>query len=170
MTVRAWDFGGRQLYRITHQFFLTRRALYLIVWNARKGAERDEIEDWLRRIRLRVGDDARALLVVTHCAERQPDVDYDRLDAAFPRMLGGLLQTDSSTELGIEGLKDAIGKEAAQLPLMGRPISLRWLAAREEILALSQARPQIWYAEFAEICQRHESVRPGDQHARQADA
>ena len=155
MTVRAWDFGGQQLYRITHQFFLTRRALYLIVWNARKGPERDEIEDWLRRIRLRVGNDARALLVATHCAERQPELDYDRLDAAFPGMLGGLLQTDSRTELGIDGLKNAIGTEAAQLPLMGRPISLRWLAAREEILALSQAQPQIWYAEFAEICQRH---------------
>jgi internalin A len=160
MTVRAWDFGGQQLYRITHQFFLTRRALYLIVWNARKGPERDEIEDWLRRIRLRVGNDARALLVATHCAERQPELDYDRLNAEFPGMLGGLLQTDSRTELGIDGLKGAIGKEAAHLPLMGRPISLRWLAAREEILTLSQAQPQIWYAEFAGICQRHELSDP----------
>jgi internalin A len=26
MTVRAWDFGGQEVYRVSHQFFLTRRA------------------------------------------------------------------------------------------------------------------------------------------------
>ena len=38
MMVRAWDFGGQEVYRVSHQFFLTRRALYLVVWNARLAA------------------------------------------------------------------------------------------------------------------------------------
>ena len=32
MTLRAWDFGGQMLYRVTHQFFFSRRALYVVVW------------------------------------------------------------------------------------------------------------------------------------------
>ena len=36
MTLRTWDFGGQQVYRVTHQFFFTRRALYAIVWHARE--------------------------------------------------------------------------------------------------------------------------------------
>jgi internalin A len=37
LTVRGWDFGGQEIYRITHQFFFTRRALYMVAWNARQG-------------------------------------------------------------------------------------------------------------------------------------
>ena len=87
MTVRAWDFGGQEVYRVSHQFFLTRRALYLVVWNARQGQEHDEVEGWLRRIRLRAGPDARTLVVATHCAERLPELDYPHLVQMFPGML-----------------------------------------------------------------------------------
>ena len=66
MTLRAWDFGGQQVYRVSHQFFFTPRALFLVVWHARQGQERDEVEDWLRRIKLRVGDAAVAMVVATH--------------------------------------------------------------------------------------------------------
>jgi internalin A len=41
------------------------------------------------------------------------------------------------------------------LPQMGELISLRWIAARDEILALAQVEPQIPYQQFAEICRRH---------------
>jgi hypothetical protein len=84
MTVRGWDFGGQEVYRITHQFFFTRRALYVVAWNARQGQEQDEVEGWLRRIRLRVGRDARAVLVATHCDERRPELDYPYLERVFP--------------------------------------------------------------------------------------
>ena len=35
LTLNVWDFGGQQIYHTTHQFFMTRRSLYLLVWNAR---------------------------------------------------------------------------------------------------------------------------------------
>ena len=30
-TIHAWDFGGQEIYRATHQFFLTKRSLYILV-------------------------------------------------------------------------------------------------------------------------------------------
>jgi internalin A len=36
--LNAWDFGGQPVYRITHQFFSSRRALYLLLWNPRMSA------------------------------------------------------------------------------------------------------------------------------------
>ena len=154
MTVRAWDFGGQEVYRVSHQFFLTRRALYVVVWNARQGQEHDEVEGWLRRIRLRVGPDARTLVVATHCAERLPELDYPHLKQMFPGMLPGTpFEVDSSTGQGISGLTAAISQYAAQLPQMGQLISRRWTAAREDILARAAAEPQIPYEEFAGICQ-----------------
>jgi internalin A len=32
----VWDFGGQEIYHTTHQFFLTKRSLYLLVVDDRK--------------------------------------------------------------------------------------------------------------------------------------
>ena len=156
MTLHAWDFGGQDVYRVTHQFFFSRRALYVVVWNARKGQEQDEVEGWLRRIRLRVGHDARMMVVATHCEERLPELDYVQLEHEFPDMLAGSFEVDNSSGVGIPELREAIARVAAQLPPMGQRINPRWAAARDQILDRAQAEPQIQYEQFADVCKRHE--------------
>src|SRR5262249_35637424 len=37
--LNVWDFGGQEIYKTTHQFFLTRRSIYLFVVEARKHEE-----------------------------------------------------------------------------------------------------------------------------------
>jgi hypothetical protein len=136
--------------------FLTRRALFLVVWNARQGQEQDEVEDWLRRIRLRAGPDARTLLVATHCADRLPELDYLHLQQVFPGMLpAAWFEVDSRTDQGIDGLRGAIGEHAARLPQMGQLISRRWADARDQILSSSANESQISYEQFAEACEGH---------------
>ncbi len=155
MIVRTWDFGGQEVYRVTHQFFFSRRAFYLVVWNARDGQEQNEVEGWLRRIRLRVGHDARVLIVATHCDERRPELDYPQLDGAFPGMLAGRHEIDNRTGTGIDDLRNAMATEAARLPQMGQLINPRWIAARDEILTQARTEPQISYEQFADTCHRH---------------
>jgi GTPase SAR1 family protein len=155
MTLRFWDFGGQEVYRITHQFFFSMRALYLVVWNAREGQEQNEVEGWLRRIKLRVSQDAIALVVATHCDERRPELNYPQLERLFPELLDGRYDVDNSSGNGIAELLTGITKQAARLPQMGQLISRRWIAARDEILVLARTEPQIPYEHFAEICQRH---------------
>ena len=43
---------------------------------------------------------------------------------------------------------------------MGQLVSPRWVAAREDILARGKAEPQIWYEQFAAICQQHGLTEP----------
>jgi small GTP-binding protein len=62
----AWDFGGQEVYRVTHQFFFSKRSVYLLVWEPRMGVQQCQVEDWLKLIRLRVGDDAKVIIVSTH--------------------------------------------------------------------------------------------------------
>ena len=156
MTLRIWDFGGQPVYRVSHQFFLSRRALYIIVWNALMGQEQNEVEDWLRRVRIRVARDARIMVVATHCQDRIPELDYLHLRHLFPDVLVGNFDVDNRTGAGIRRLREAIGQEAAALPQMGQQISPRWVAARDEILALAEAEPQIQFEQFLEVCERHE--------------
>jgi internalin A len=153
MTVYAWDFGGQEVYRITHQFFFTQRALYLVVWKPREGQEQNEVEPWLRRIRLRVGREARVLVVATHCAgERHPDLDYPHLRRIFPELLVGHFESDSKTGRGIAELRRAIAGDVAAFPQMGQLLSPRWIQARDEILGLADTEPQISFKRFAHIC------------------
>lgn len=155
MNVRAWDFGGQEVYRITHQFFFSPRALYMVVWNAREGQEQNEVDGWIRRIRLRVGQQAPTLVVATHCDERRPELDYPQLEQTYPGMLCGQFQVDNRSGTGMETLRDALADGAARLPQMGQLLSPRWIAARDELVSLSSCEPQISFEQFANLCRRH---------------
>ena len=155
MTVRAWDFGGQEVYRITHQFFFSRRALYLVVWNAREGQEQNEVEGWLRRIRLRVSRDARVLVVATHCDERHPSWITRTWNGRFSKFLVGQYEVDNCSGRGIPELREGIAVQARAAASMGQLISPRWIAARDEILARARTEPQIPHEQFVGICKRH---------------
>jgi GTPase SAR1 family protein len=50
LTFSMWDFAGQSVYYNTHQFFLTSRAVYLLVWNVRLGSEYANLDFWLASI------------------------------------------------------------------------------------------------------------------------
>ncbi|KAL0808287.1 hypothetical protein ABMA28_012782 [Loxostege sticticalis] len=66
VTFRTWDFGGQQEYYATHQYFLSRRSLYLVVWKATDGRNglAGAIE-WLRSIQARAPGSP-VIMVATH--------------------------------------------------------------------------------------------------------
>ena len=53
MHLVSWDFGGQDIYHATHQFFLTDRSLFLLLWNARQGWEQAKLHYWLDIIKAR---------------------------------------------------------------------------------------------------------------------
>ena len=147
--LNTWDFGGQEVYRITHQFFFSRRCLYILVWRPREGQEENAIEEWCRRIRLRVGDDARILIVATHADERRAELDYPYLQRQFGDVLVGRYEVDNLSGRGIAELREAITELAAHLPQMGEQISQRWIHVRDEIKKIPE--PQITFDKFAEL-------------------
>jgi GTPase SAR1 family protein len=57
ITFMTWDFGGQEEYYATHQCFLSRRSLYLVVWNVTHGMKgAQEIKPWLLNIQVGVMD------------------------------------------------------------------------------------------------------------------
>ncbi|MBQ0894653.1 hypothetical protein KBX37_16365 [Micromonospora sp. U56] len=148
--LNSWDFGGQDVYRITHQFFFSRRALYLLVWKPREGQEQNSIEEWCRRIRLRTGSDARIIVVATHADERRPELDFGYLRTKYPEVLVGSFSVDSESGRGVAELRNAIANQAASLPQMGELMSDRWIAARDRITSI--AKPHISRLTFERIC------------------
>src|SRR5690606_34890134 len=50
IALNIWDFGGQEIMHATHQFFLTKRSLYLLVLDARQGEDEGRVEYWLALI------------------------------------------------------------------------------------------------------------------------
>lgn len=133
ITLNTWDFGGQQIYHATHQFFLTSRSLYVVVWNARLGAEQGRLNYWLDTIKA-LAPDAPVLLVATHIDERAPDLNYPMYQTAYPQLVGNLSMSNLTGE-GLAEIKSALARQAAELPLMGQPWPASWLAAERTLLA-----------------------------------
>ena len=160
--LNAWDFGGQEVYRVTHQFFFSRRSVYLLVWEPRMGVKQCQVEDWLKLIRLRVGSGARVIIVSTHCktGERIARIDKPVLERDFGSMIVGFHEVDSMVndpktkqKVGVAALKTLIAETAKNLEQMGMEFNRDWKAARDELLNMDA--PRIAYCDFSAICERH---------------
>jgi internalin A len=150
----AWDFGGQEVYRVTHQFFFSRRSVYLLVWEPRMGVQQCQVEDWLKLIRMRVGDDARVIIVSTHAktGQRIARIDKPVLQRAYGSMIVDFIEIDSLEDFGIAELRNLIAEVAKGLEHMGMAFNIQWKEARDEALALGQRRPRVAYSDFAALC------------------
>lgn len=80
---RTWDFGGQTEYYATHQYFLSKRSLYLVVWKITDGERGvNEIMQWLINIQARAPNSP-VIIVGTH---------YDVVKDEFPPSFSEYLQ------------------------------------------------------------------------------
>ncbi|MGB2924362.1 MAG: leucine-rich repeat domain-containing protein [Limnothrix sp.] len=162
LTFNAWDFGGQEVYRITHQFFFSKRAVYLLLWEPRRGVQQCQVEDWLNMLQLRVGEAARVIIVSTHCktGNRIARIDQPVLRRDYGDMIVDFLEVDSleddpdtGEKFGIVALKNRIADTAKTFDQMGAKLNRAWRESRDELLAIKE--PRITYTEFAAVCENH---------------
>jgi len=161
----AWDFGGQEVYRVTHQFFFSRRSIYLLVWEPRMGVQQCQVEDWLKLIRLRVGNDAKVIIVSTHSktGQRIARIDEPVFKRDFGSMIVDFVEVDSLVDdpnvlgekFNIPQLKALIAKAAKDLDQMGMPFNIHWRTARDELLEIGPTQPRAAYTDFTATCARH---------------
>jgi serine/threonine protein kinase/GTPase SAR1 family protein len=105
-----WDFGGQQEYYATHQCFLSRRSLYLLLFNLNDGDEGvRELKPWLNNIALRAPRSC-VIIIGTHLDE-VPDEKREQIDQLLNRV-GALAETYNQKLSVVEvmpvGLKNRI--------------------------------------------------------------
>ncbi|MEV0457707.1 COR domain-containing protein [Catellatospora methionotrophica] len=127
MELTVWDFGGQDIYHATHQFFLTGRSLFVLVWNAGEGTERGRLRYWLDIITARAPQ-APILIVATYTADRPADIDMDALRRRYPAIVDHF-SVDCAARTGIDSIRAAVAETAAGLPLMGASWPRTWVAA-----------------------------------------
>ena len=148
--VNIWDFGGQEIYHSTHQFFLTRRSLYVFVWDARKEDRLAGFDYWLSIVRLLSGDSP-IIIVLNKADERIKEIDQRSLAEKF-RNIVSFHKVSALQGLGMADLTREIQQTLLMLPHVGDLWPARWNAIRRKLEA--DAREYIDREEYLTICSR----------------
>jgi len=153
--VNIWDFGGQEIYHNTHQFFLTKRSLYIFVWEARKDAVyRMAFGFWLNTIKQLSGDSP-IIVIQNKIDERKMELNEVDAKKAFPNIVA-FHKVSAKTGQGFDELRQLIKTEISKLPHVGNSLPKKWLQLRTYLFGLPQLTvPQntIDLQEYRKICQ-----------------
>lgn len=143
---KLWDFGGQEIMQATHQFFLSRRSLYVLVLDGRKD---ERTEHWLRCIETFGGDSP--VLVVLNKQDVNPGFDLNRpfLQKKYP-FIKGFFRTSCHIEQGVEAFTQALCEELDKVPLTRNLWPASWFRAKEKLEEMDE--PRISYEKFENIC------------------
>src|SRR5262249_34237911 len=122
LQVNIWDFGGQEIYHATHQFFLTRRSLYLLVSDDRK--EDTDFDYWLNVVQLLSGGSP-VLIVQNEKQDRWRDINAGSLRARFAN-LRDAYRINLADNRGLDALASAMRRELQALPHIGAPLPRNW--------------------------------------------
>ena len=146
--LNVWDFGGQEIYHATHQFFLTKQSLYLLVCNCRTSEEENRLEYWLKLIET-FGDKSPVIIVGNKKDEQPLDINRKALLEKYPN-IKAILETSCLTSQGIAELRNAIMQEIGQLKEVYDPLPVRWFEVKEQLEAMTE--DFISYGNYIGIC------------------
>lgn len=76
VTFCTFDFAGQEVYYTSHQFFLSQRAIYLVVFNILEGMKTlDKVDYWLQSVQVHAAQ-APVVLVATHTDDPRCTEEY----------------------------------------------------------------------------------------------
>jgi internalin A len=112
--LNVWDFAGQESMHATHQFFLTKNTIYLLVLQGREGGEDAEAEYWLSYLEA-FGDDSPVLVVLNKINECSFDLNYNSLLSRY-RQCRDFVKTDCKENNGIDKLSSHLQSLISGMP------------------------------------------------------
>lgn len=155
--LNVWDFGGQEIYHATHQFFLTKRSLYLLVCNCRTSEEENRIEYWLKLIES-FGDKSPVIIVGNKKDEQPFDINRKALREKYPN-IQAIIETSCQDNIGIDELRTAILRQVANLREVYDLLPLSWFEVKQKLETMTE--DFISYNRYIGIC--HENKIPEEQ-------
>ncbi len=156
--LNLWDFGGQEIYKATHRFFLSKRSLYALVADSRN--EDTDFNYWLHIIEMFSGESP-LLIVLNEKHQRKRNLDISAMQNRFNN-ISEVLDVDLAEEdkTRLNRLRTAVRYYASQLPHIGSPIPAKWSVIREAIE--NDQRNTITLQDYMTICNANGITRPQD--------
>ncbi|XP_050400370.2 uncharacterized protein LOC126817438 [Patella vulgata] len=146
LTFSVWDFAGQTVYYNTHQFFLSDRAVYLLLWNIRLGHEHAGLDFWLSSISVHAPK-APIFIVGTHADQvAKIELPTKAMLERYPQ-IAGFHYISSHTGQGVNELKTNLVEETITQQYMGEKIPGVWLGLEKSLQEI-QEKCVIEYSEL----------------------
>jgi internalin A len=151
--VNFWDFGGQEIMHATHQFFLTKRTLYLLVLDARKGENESNLHYWLKIV-ASFGGNSPILVVTNKCEQYHLDLNETRLKKDYPG-IRGFFETSCEKATGIAELKAAVEREIRAMPHVYDLLPIEYFTVKKELESLAARCNHITTRDYYALCVQH---------------
>ncbi|MCB0576928.1 MAG: leucine-rich repeat domain-containing protein [Saprospiraceae bacterium] len=168
--MNVWDFEGQQISYQTHQFFLTKRSLYVFVADQR--TEKSDFEYWLQIVELL--SDKSPLVIFQN--ERRPagetkgqicalnlDGLHDRFgeflcEGEYQANLDLLAKSERFDPVHVEAFskfRDELKRRLLGLPHVGEPLPRSWVDVREKLEKMAEQEDHIPVQTFWDLCEEN---------------
>ena len=161
LQVNIWDFGGQEIMHSTHQFFLTKRSLYLLVLDTTQSEEENRIEYWLKIIQS-FGKDAPVIIVGNKADQHPLDIDQRGLKRKYPQ-IRDFYEVSCETSKGISELAEFVRQEINQLEHIDDSLPLPWFNIKEQLEKLALDKDYIPYEQYESLCEAEEVNKEDNQ-------
>lgn len=150
--VNIWDFGGQEIYSGTHQFFLSRRSVYILVTDGRR--EDTAFYYWLRTIDF-FGRGCPVLIVLNARHGRTWEVDIEHWRRRFPSLVGAVT-ADLSKPDDVRRVRREVERHILGLEHLSTPFPIGWRQVRDLLDARRQAGTRhITLDDYSALCAAH---------------
>ncbi len=167
--VNIWDFGGQEIYHNTHRFFLTNRALYILVWDmdsqidAEEHPEKEEnfiFDYWLENVS-GLSEESPVLVVQNKMEEPATrGFDLTSLTKNKDWNVKETLSVSAAKGWNIDELRKSISEQLQNAPklknLIGYDLGAGWSAVRKELETLALQQPYLKFDDYLRICDTQE--------------
>ncbi|MCP4148814.1 MAG: GTP-binding protein, partial [bacterium] len=144
--LNLWDFGGQEIMHATHQFFLSKRSLYILVLDGRKD---EKAEYWLKLIQSFGGSSP--VLIVLNKIDQNPgfDVNQKFLLGKYEN-IAGFIRISCKTGEGIPNMVAQLENVATTVEIS----STQWPAAWFDVKNIIEKSGKnfISYDEYRKVC------------------
>jgi internalin A len=145
----VWDFGGQEIMHGTHRFFMTERALYLVLVSSRENTEDHDADYWLSLVRSFGGTETPVIVLLNKWSDASFELNRELLRDKHGRDLI-FLETDSHSGHGIDALKKKISQLANALPGLNAKWPSDWHRVKKDLPAAK--RNWLSFTEFRAFC------------------
>ncbi len=136
-TIRIWDFGGQEIMHGTHQFFLTKRAIYVVMVDGRDDRYQREAERWLKLVRA-FGGDSTVLVVMNRQANCKFDLDRNGLISKYKLAPEHFFPTECSSKRTIKPLHTTVLRLADDLLSTQSKFPAKWWTVKTRIETMKE--------------------------------
>lgn len=159
VTLNVWDFGGQEIMHATHQFFLTKRSIYVLVIDARQGEEQNRIEYWLKLIQS-FSDHSPVIIVGNKSDQAKLDIDRRGLKAKYDNIIG-IVSVSCRTGAGLSGVKQVLTRAVDRLPNVGDLVPVAFFNVKQQLEQLDA--DYLSFADYEQLCRDNRILSRGSQ-------